>query len=218
MPYAILAVIVLCLGVLLAAVGPRVLGPRATGERAPRGDLAAQEAATMAEVARTLSREELAQRLKALSASPDPVLQNERGAMCYRAAAPPTTADYVCPKCGQRTHHKNDRATARLVLRELPAMRGLVKALPGLDARLDESQFCKQCSPGVEAPQAVLVLRFPGVPDEHRVAGVSTADLRLLQEFLAGEKVHKGERDSESALKAHAGRLEELLGLRTVAR
>jgi hypothetical protein len=213
-PYAILAVIVLCLGVLLAAVGPRLRGLGATG---PRVEVAAEPAAPLAEATQPLSREELAQRLKALSTSPDPAIQNETGAMCYRAAAPPTTADYVCPKCGQRTHHKNDRGTARMVLHELPAMRGMVQALPGLDARLDESQYCRKCSPNVESPQAVLVLRFPGTPEEHRVAGVTSMDLRLLQEFLAGEKVHKGERDSESALKAHAGRLEELLGVEVKA-
>jgi hypothetical protein len=217
-PYAILAVIVLCLGVLLAVVGPRVRGLRATDEPAPRVELAAEPAARGREDVKPLSRAELAERLRALSASPDPAIQNETGAMCYRAAAPPTTADYVCPKCGQRTHYQNDRGTAREILHELPAMRGMVKALPGLDARLDESQYCKKCSPEVKSPAAVLVLRFPGVADEHRVEGVSPEDLELLQEFLAGAKVHKGERDSETALKAHAGRLEELLGLKTLAR
>jgi hypothetical protein len=77
--------------------------------------------------------------------------------------------------------------------------------------RLDESQFCEHCRPGVRAPKLVLVVQSEG--REHRVEGIEANDVVLLSEFLQRKKKHVGGFGAETPLKDHARRLAELLGL-----
>lgn len=211
MPYAILAVLVLSVGILLAALGPRWFGLRGASGAAPSSGMESLVAQAARAGGQAMKRAELESRLKKLSGSEPPRDLNQRGAMCYKPAIPPTSAEYICPRCAGRTQHVNDRELARQVRWELAAMREKVKALAVLDARLDERSFCKKCSPGTRHPAPVLVFKLTGEP-ERRVEGVSLRDLTLLEELLAGGEVHKGERDVESPLKDHLPRLCELLG------
>ncbi|HOX43304.1 MAG TPA: hypothetical protein PK668_06890 [Myxococcota bacterium] len=166
---------------------------------------------------RPLSRDEVAARLRALAAS-EPPKNLEMGAMCYDMAGPPPTADYVCPKCGQRTQYSREGGLTMLLTYELQGMRAQVKSLKGLDATLDESELCRKCSPSVQTPELVLRVRYTepsgGKFEEHRVRGVRPRDLTLLQEFLGGTPKHTGEQGRESPLRDHLPRIRELLGVK----
>lgn len=182
---------------------------------------------TMAAEKPEVEREALSKKLEELSnqlAPPD----LKPGAMCYDQAAPPERAEYVCPKCKEKTLYalaqdggtippedsvELSRIAADLNY-QLSSCRRLVKEIKGLNVELDESQFCRKCHPEVKNPQLGLIVRYSGQKTPHRVWGVTSGDLRLLVEFMAGKTKHVGERDSETPLKNHLKRLEELLGVK----
>lgn len=162
-------------------------------------------------VTQRLTREEIARRLKTLSAS-EPPKNLSMGAMCY---APriynPQKAEYVCPKCGAKTLYPE--RMEQLII-DIPKCRRYVKEIRQIALQLDESQFCKKCSPSVKSPSLVLVVSYPGEKKTYRHAGVNSNDLLLIQEFLEGKAVHKGERDSETSLKSNMERIQLLLGIK----
>jgi hypothetical protein len=143
-------------------------------------------------------------------------------AMCYSVALPPDRAEYICPKCGERTLYVNDEKTvfgkdiARRVdwdLRDCRARIEEIRKVAGEAIVLDESQYCRKCKPGVKEPALVLVATFnQGQP--HSVSGVTADDLRLLYEFLSCKVVHAEGQDDESPMRDHLPRLEELLGVK----
>ncbi|MBI5544450.1 MAG: hypothetical protein HY901_11205 [Deltaproteobacteria bacterium] len=159
-----------------------------------------------------LSRDELAAKLRRLSESKPPAQLNP-GAMCYSTARPPETAEYLCPRCGARTHYSKNTVVVRLIQRELPSMREAVKALPGIEASLEESELCSKCQPDRPAvPLPTLAVHHPD-GSVTRTRGVGMDDLKLLKEFLEGKPAHAGGRDAETSLKKHLSRIGELLGV-----
>jgi predicted RNA-binding Zn-ribbon protein involved in translation (DUF1610 family) len=155
-------------------------------------------------------RADMAQRLEQLAATDPPQGLPTIGAMCYEPTALPASAEYVCPECGARTQYGVDEAL--VVKEELPACRREVKEIPVLRVRLDETTFCRKCSPKAKDPKLALLIRYRGQSEPLRVEGVGWDDLKLLREFLEGSDRHKGERDAETALVDHVGRLRVLLG------
>ncbi|HSA22983.1 MAG TPA: hypothetical protein P5076_16115, partial [Myxococcota bacterium] len=172
-----------------------------------------------------LSRTELEQRLTRLAETPPPETLST-GAKCYKPAMPPKTADYVCPKDGSRTQYsleaEDGHSMIKLLQFQLPAMRRMLSEVVGLEARLDESEFCKKCNPGRKDPQLVLVVTLPGDKPgqrkEHRVRGLGFEDVKLLQELFAGKLAHEGDYGRETPLKDHLPRLRELLGFEPQAK
>jgi hypothetical protein len=170
-----------------------------------------------------LDRTAIQTMLKKLAETPAP----ERlsfGAMCYEMALPPTRADYVCPKCGERTLYGDSTTdtkgqlssgAAMVVDEEISACRREVQELHRLagDAvTLDESQFCRKCSPTVTDPKLVVHINFND-GDARDIENISAMDLRLLREFMEGKRLHKGEQDRETPLKDSLPRLQEILGV-----
>ncbi len=158
----------------------------------------------------------LRERLEALAVSNPPTDLQPIGAMCYDVAAPPERAEYVCPVCGERTLYGHDRAA--LIEWELPTCRRALQGTlelrnPEVRLALDESQFCRKCSPHVTQPALALVVSYPGAQEPARIEGIASEDLRLIDEFLAGSDRHRDEVDAETALSAHAHRIAELLDL-----
>lgn len=210
MPYiiAVLLLLVLLLGITLYR----------GKDKLPAGD------APVIVQAGTLSRDQLAQRLRALSLTPAPT-NLALGASCYKPESPPATITYVCSTCGAQTLYAiggagtpssraADYGLIRILQQELAACRKLAAEMPELKLELDEAQLCEKCSPGVVKPQLVLVVRYADQREPHRVAGVTADDLRLIHELLAGKTKHVGPADFESALKEKLPRLRELLGVK----
>ena len=197
------------LAAILALAGLLWLaGAARAKDRAP-GNTEASAMATNA--IKSLSRSEIRQKLKKLSETPPPK-DLKPGACCYDMAGPPNRAEYVCPKCGEKTLYTN--AVAMAVGWELPTARRTLKEvqkLSGPGIALDESQFCRKCSPTITDPKLVLQIFYDsGQP--HTVVGMSSRDLQLLQEFFRGTFVHDEGPRGEVPLKNYEKRLQELLG------
>ena len=141
------------------------------------------------------------------------------GAKCYSQAHPPETASYNCPACGKKTLHKvkgkfKDYDKMKLIQWGISACRNEMKNVKGINIKLDESQFCKNCSPEIEKPELCLLVNISNTNDTSKVCNVNYLDVRLIGEFLNDELKHKGSTDRESPLINHIGRIQELLGVK----
>lgn len=161
-------------------------------------------------------REEIALRLKKLAESPPPS-ELSMGAMCYDIAGPPDRVDYVCPVCGEKTLYSLDSderiADMFMLQYELNECRRLARSLAGLDAELDEKEFCRRCRPEVTEPVLVLKVRYPEKGDTVETRGVDKSDLELLKAFIRGSDRIAGDTGAETPLQDHLKRLRELLGI-----
>jgi hypothetical protein len=192
----------------------------------PPGKTDKPPAATTAEKIKSLDREQVRDLLKKLVNTPAPKDLKSSFAMCYNTAPPPTRADYVCPKCGERTVYdagdnvppleRADRDTIPIVQWEIAACRRKMKGLQkvaGDAMSLDEAQFCRKCSPKVNAPKLVLHVKYKGEKPRD-IENIESEDLRLLQDFLAGKSVTEDDAGCKSLLKDDLPRLQELLGVK----
>ena len=160
----------------------------------------------------SLSRSDIQQRLGKLLKAPVPE-KLQFGAKCYEMAAPPERAEYVCPKCGEKTLYT--KSEAEIVEWKIPDTRRNFKELQGMPSKgfsLDESQFCRKCSPNVKTPKIVLKVEYAG-GNTHTVEGVTSEDFKLLKEFLSGKVIHDARQEGEKPLKDYSKRLQELLGV-----
>jgi hypothetical protein len=158
-----------------------------------------------------LSKEEIAAKLIILAKS-DPPSKLSEGAMCYKVAAPPNRVEYVCPTCGAKTLYKDNLAYR--IQKDLRACRGAINKINCLEIKLDESQFCRKCSPKIEHPEIGIRFKYRGDPKEQTIWGIDNTDLDLLAEFCQGENIHKDDYDFETPLKNHMARLQELLRIK----
>jgi hypothetical protein len=98
---------------------------------------------------------------------------------------------------------------------DLPEARRNLKELQkhaGDSFSLNESQFCRQCSPEAKEPKLVLTIECQD-GRSHTTAGISPTDLLLLNEFFSGKFVHDDGPAGEAPLKNYEKRLQELLGM-----
>jgi len=160
----------------------------------------------------------MGKRLAELAGSEAPA-ELAMGKMYYEQAAP-DSVPYVCPICGARTMYASDvgRKSWDVVSRVIPLCRQALKDVQGVAVRLDESQFCRQCSPKVRDPGLVLVVRYDGDVTVRAVGGITDNDARLISEFLPGTNKHVYGNASEAPLKKYVPRLEELLGIKLAPR
>ena len=90
-------------------------------------------------------RTELNAMLDRLAASPEPKIEPQAIAMCYKMALPkPEDFEYACPKCGTKTVYPQNRRARRRFLRTLRDGVASLKA-KGLNIELDESCLCRDC-------------------------------------------------------------------------
>lgn len=212
----IAAVVVLA---CLMLCGSRCLG-QTPGDRPARP--AGPPSATSSDQISSLDRSQVRALLKKLADTPGPK-ELAMGACCYKPASRPRRAEYVCPKCGERSLYDEakmaerdwlDHGVAPVVDREVPTCRREIQELRKIvgDAiALDESQFCRKCSPKVTTPKLVLHISYKGEKPRD-VEGVKHDDLRMLRELLSGKLRAKADNDSETPLKDKLPRLQELLG------
>lgn len=130
------------------------------------------------------------------------------GAMCYRMGAAPKREEYVCPKCGERTLYSRSRDCSEV--QDVRTASGLMKELGRCDIVLDESSFCKHCSPDITAPSMALVVQFAN-GTEHRNEKIRLVDVQLVKEFFGCHGKHDGGMVGEEPLKKYVSRLALLL-------
>ena len=160
------------------------------------------------------SRQDLAMALQRLATTPPPPTQ-EMGAMCYEMAPQPKDqVTYICPRDGTRVVYSSEEELGYLAL-SIHSLRGQVRNLQeqGLDATLDERALCPKCAKRGQPPQVDLLITFAGEDGPHRLAGVSTDDLEVLEELLAGSLTHDLEGPDSEPLQKHLPRLREMLGI-----
>jgi hypothetical protein len=174
---------------------------------------------------KSLDRAAIRASLKRLANTPAPK-QTVMGAMCYKPASMVHRADYVCPKCGERTLYDDSAPNssnppkqwlAFLVANEIPSCRrefAELRKLAGGAVAFDESQFCRKCSPKVATPKLLLHISYIG-EKARDVNDVKHGDLRILHDFLAGNLLTKGDNDSVDPLKNSLPRLCVVLGVKS---
>lgn len=156
-----------------------------------------------------VTKEVIREKLKELSESEAPTVLKP-GAMCYEVAAVPSRLEYVCPKCGEKTLYSTDNAYK---LSEIEKCRNNINNIYNLEVALDESQFCHKCSPDIENPLLCMTILYPGESATHKVCGISSSDITLINEFLHGSSVHKFFNEREEPLKNYVERLQTILDI-----
>lgn len=162
-------------------------------------------------IKKMLTREEIVQKLIALSIIPAPENLSE-GAMCYKMAMTPSRVEYICPVCGSKTIYKDNMAY--YIDRELAKCRAASNAISQIEIRLDESEFCRKCSPKVKDPKLCVITKFAGDSTENKVCEISSDDLYAVAEFLNGKLKHRDQTDNETPLKDKINRIEYILGIK----
>lgn len=157
-----------------------------------------------------ISKEDMQKKLKHLANSMVPI-NLKQGAMCYEVAAAPDRAEYTCPSCGEKTLYTNDFTF--FIQYELQDCRNSVSKIKGIDAHLDESQFCKKCKSEIENPELCMDYSYAEDSISRKICNISSSDIELLIEFTNGRKVHTGFNGTEYPLKNYVDRLETLLDI-----
>ena len=143
-------------------------------------------------------------------APPPPV-----SAMCYAPARPPARAEYYCPECGAQTVYK--KRDTELLSDELPFCRNLIakiNQMTGASMQLDESSFCKKCSPKARKPELRLTINH-GDGASHTIPAVGSSDLFLILSFLKCKSAPESLSLEENAnLQKNLSRVHELLAIK----
>ena len=167
------------------------------------------------------SKEDLKARLRKLKDSPTPEKLNF-GAMCYDMAASPNRIEYVCPACGEKTLYANETnpdlfnqsSSIHTLLFDLQHIRNKKETMKKWNILIDESQFCKNCSPNIKTPELGIVFQYSDESRQLKKFGITAEDIDILIEFFENKLIHKGEQDREAPLKNFAETIEEILNLK----
>lgn len=159
--------------------------------------------------AETVTRDKINALLKDLADKPAPT-NLAPAAMCYKMAAPPQRAEYVCPTCGAKTLHKAN--TAKDATWTLESFRASTKKLVelGLTAKLDETFLCSACRKKDGPDKFFLEVTMDGKVTR---SSIQWKDFALLASFLSGKKVWQGDFGKEFPLKGELPRVRQLLGV-----
>jgi len=169
------------------------------------------------------TREKLANKLSQL---PYDLEKDEipQGAMCYSQSPPEyqeQQTEYICPVCGERTFHYTglkDALEEKGNISYLDNYRNKVKQITKIDVKLDESEFCKNCSPNIKKPKYCIIVTYGENAKPHKTCDVSLDDINLLYDFSEGKKEHSIyyaflEMEKEKIpIEKYKARLEDLLG------
>lgn len=196
---SIIAVIMLCSVVLL------ISGCKKTPET-----LEMPTTAITVEQVKLFSKAEFAKMLDQIETQDAPL--EKMGAMCYKMAAPPRHIEYICPTCGEKTIYTEQTYVISKLLPICRREMEQIKKIPKVDATLDESDYCKKCSPDVKSPTLVLSIKSEN-GNIHSTPKITPNDLRMLKAFLKGELSYGSDRDTTYPLKKRLERLRQLLGI-----
>jgi len=174
--------------------------------------LAAQPFASAADTA-AASKADLKPQLAAQAQGEAAQGEAELFTTCYIAPFEVTVrpADYVCPVCGERTARVyagyTGNAEGRGAPPDIGECRRLFADIPTkAGMKLDESAYCRKCSPRVRTPSpALLVTTARG--QTRRVRHVTADDLRQLADYFAAPEA------TRQTLRKESARLRKPLGL-----
>lgn len=161
---------------------------------------------------KALSQSQIKERLSQLQTRSEPL--PKMGAMCYKMAASPDRAEYLCPTCGEKTLYRSDMA--HFIEQSLGKCRRKFEHLKEIDGTafsLDESRLCHKCQPKADNRLLALTVRYQD-GKTHTTLSVNELDLQLLCDFVDGKESYSTSNDGEYPLKRELPRLRELLGMK----
>ena len=175
--------------------------------------LAAQHSGFAADIAAT-SKADLKTQLAVQQQGADAQGESEAElyTMCYLMPFEVTEQqwEYVCPVCGERTTYVHEGYTGnskeRKVAHDIAECRRLFASIPArAGMKLDESAYCRKCSPRVKHPEPALL-----VPTANgrirRVRHVTSDELRQLGDYFAATPAE------QEKMRQDSRRLRKLLG------
>jgi hypothetical protein len=132
-------------------------------------------------------------------------------AACYSPfEVTPLQTEYVCPHCGERTTYVApgyvERRKGKVAPPDIDECRRLFARIPATAGmKLDESQYCRKCSPRVKNPAPVVLVPTPrgGI---RRVRHVTAEELRQLGDYFTATPAEQAQALKDSR------RLRKLLG------
>jgi hypothetical protein len=160
---------------------------------------------------KTMAKREITRLLERIAREEEP--EFVMGAMCYAAIAIPSSAEYVCPVCGQKTLYADgDTWNIMWGITEARTLLDAVRESSGLDAALDETSYCSACrADSAVEPSLELVITWED-GSVHR-SPVTVEDIRYMAGVVSGQLYYLTSNDSQSPLKPHLERLEQLFGV-----
>lgn len=145
----------------------------------------------------------------------EPPKELSGGARCYISfLGPLEDITYICPKCNNRTCYEFSNDSYEFVDNKIVSCRRLLDNINEIDINIDESQFCKHCSPNITKPELNILVKLR---DDHQytlLQNISYDDIKLIDEFINGLLKHEGDRSGETPLISHIDRIKELLLLK----
>ncbi len=158
-----------------------------------------------------MSKGEIEKMLRRLETQKAP--KPKMGAMCYDVAAPPSRAEYVCPRCGEKTLYTS--GDTEFIARELEACRrefDMLKKETKLPISLDESSYCGHCSPNARQHQLIFSITYDN-GRTHTDSPITCQDIQMLKAFLQERLSYPTSYGEYRPLKEQLPRLMELLGV-----
>jgi hypothetical protein len=165
------------------------------------------------------SKKQIDEKLKRLAKTPAPT-NLAYGAKCYKMAiADASVYEYYCPVCGEKTVYKKGKLPKNIFYiddleEKISSCRREIEKVKGENIKLDESQFCKHCSPKTENPELCLLVNIAGQSDTTKVCNIRDIDIKIIGEFLNDKLVLTGNRDEETPLINDIDRIKKLLGVK----
>lgn len=92
-------------------------------------------------------------------------------------------------------------------------MRNQVNSINCAWVELDESEFCKKCSPNITAPRINIIIRAEDEPHSRIVKGIDYWDISLIEIFCNELSTIEKGYGATAPLTEYIERLEALLGV-----
>lgn len=159
----------------------------------------------------SLSRSEINLLLSRLENEEPP--ESVMGAMCYAPMMEPSSAEYVCPVCSEKTLYGSSYAS--LIDWELAGGRRIVESInlnTDFEVILDEELFCDFCTENPTGEDPALLLRIVYENGDEFVNRITITDLRMLDSFVQGNLYYVTSNDSQRPLQDYSERMRTLLG------
>ncbi|MBN1233431.1 MAG: hypothetical protein JXA60_08780 [Candidatus Coatesbacteria bacterium] len=126
------------------------------------------------------------------------------GAMCYEPVCITDYANFVCSKCNKST------ILSREVVENIRNAKAMLTNIRGLKIVIDDSGFCGHCNKNKTDHFFKITIFYPD-RKEPVTSKLYIHQTGILTQFLKGNLIYKGERDSESDMKTYLPLLKKIL-------
>lgn len=141
----------------------------------------------------------------------DYATESTKGVACYYSGYTYKRIDYICPRCGEKTIHRE--YIGNVTMDTIISCRKLVKKITKINVKLDETLFCNRCNINPdERPMLCITVKHNTNSKPQRHCDINEEDLNLIYEYSEGMKEHTT-KTGKKPLVNYRYRLAELLGI-----